>query len=257
MGIKILGCGSSLGVPVVGCSCEVCVSTDIRNKRARQALYLEDGGAKILIDFGPDIRDQMLVHNIAYVDGVLITHSHSDHIGGFDDIRALAFENKKAVNVYIDSPTLEVVREKFGYIFDMKFEVNGKVSSVVNVNIIEPYKSYKIKNVEFMAFEQNHGDMISLGFKFERFAYSTDFFSLSEKVINLLSGIDLWILECLGYGDGPAKKAHIRLPRSLELVRLVGPKNAVFIHMSHEIDYEALSDKLPKGIRLAYDGIVL
>lgn len=257
MGIKILGCGSSLGVPVVGCSCSICLSEDIRNKRTRQSLYVEEGGAKILIDFGPDIRNQMLINNIHDVDGILITHAHSDHIGGLDEVRALAFMNKKTVDLYMDLPTLEIARERFSYVLDMKFDIDGKTAPLVNVNILESYKSYKIKDLEFSPFDQDHGDVISLGFKFDNFAYSTDFYSLNDKAINLLNGVDLWIVECLGYGDGPPKKAHIRLPRVLELLKVVSPGRAVFIHMSDEIDYEELSANLPPGVSLAYDGMSL
>ncbi len=257
MEIKILGCGASLGVPVVGCACKVCISKDVRNKRSRQALYIESNEAKILIDFGPDIRNQMINNNIGDVDGVLITHSHSDHIDGFDDVRGIAISNKKTVDVYMDLPTFQVVQERFGHVLDMEFNFDGKITPVVKIHIIEPYKTCNIKDIEFMPFEQDHGDIISLGFKFDKFAYSTDFYALDSKAINLLVNIDLWIAECLGFGEGPTKKAHIRIPRILELVKKINPKKTVFIHMSHEIDYNDLSDKLPDNIILAFDGMSL
>lgn len=230
----------------------------------RQALFVAHKSTRLLVDFGPDIRAQMLANGIDNVDGVLMTHSHSDHSDGLDEIRALFFARRNTVEVYMDSFTYKTLYEKFSYLFNMKFNIDGKSLHVININIIEPEKKYKIKDIEFEPFEQEHGNIKSLGFKFKNFAYSTDFYSLKDDVIEKLKNIDLWILECAGYAVKEGKKnlvvaqgSHIRLPDALNIVKKVSPSHAIFIHMSHEIDFNMLSKELPENIELAYDGMLI
>lgn len=230
----------------------------------RQALFVKHESTNLIVDFGPDIRAQMLANGIGDVDAVLMTHSHSDHSDGLDEIRALFFARKNSVEVYMDSFTYKVLYQKFAYLFSMKFNIDGKSLCVMNINIIEPGRKYKIKNIEFEPFEQNHGQIKSLGFKFKNFAYSTDFYSLKEDVIEKLRNIDLWILECAGYESKEINKSiavtkgsHIKLTGALDLVKKVSPIRAIFIHMSHEIDFSILSKELPENIELAYDGMLI
>ena len=257
MQVKILGSGSSLGVPIVGCVCDVCVSGNPKNKRMRQSVHVSEKNTNILIDFGPDIRRQILEFKVPELDGILITHAHSDHIAGLDDIRAFCLQRKKTTNLYMDKATYQDVKKKFEYILEMELEVDGKLLPVVNICIIEPGKKYKVGDIEFEPFEQDHANIKSLGFKFANFAYSTDFYNIDTKSLEKLHGIDVWIVECLGYERPVKKKAHIRLDRVLTMIKEVAPKKAVFIHMSHEIDYDELSAKLPKNVVLGYDGMEL
>ena len=258
MEIKILGCGSSSGVPIVGCGCKVCISDNPKNNRMRQSVFVKSKKASLLIDFGPDIRSQMLENDIRDVDGVLITHDHADHVAGLDDLRGLCLSNKHTIDLYVDSFALERLKVKFGYLFKMSLSIDDVEIPVVKVHLIEPGKKYKINDIGFIPFEQNHGKIKSLGFRFSNFAYSTDFYSLEPAALSLLKGLDLWIVECIGYDETFDKRnAHIRLSGSLDLVENVKPKRAVFIHMSHEIDYELLLKKLPQNIDLAYDGMCI
>lgn len=257
MQVKILGSGSSLGVPMIGCDCRVCLSDNPKNKRMRQSIIVEESNTRILVDCGPDLRSQILENNIGEIDAVLITHAHSDHVGGLDDIRSFCLHWKKTTDLYMDQSTHNDLKEKFSYILDMELNIDGKKIPVVRVNIIEPDHKYKIGDVEFEAFEQDHADIKSLGFKFSDFAYSTDFYDINEENLNKIRGVDTWIVECLGYEKPVNKKAHIRLDRVLDMIRVVNPKKAVLIHMSHEIDYDELSSKLPENIALGYDGMVL
>lgn len=257
MQVKILGSGSSLGVPIMGCGCSVCSSDNPKNKRMRQAIYVRERNTNILIDFGPDIRSQILEFKVPELDAILITHPHSDHIAGLDDIRAFCLYRKKTTNLYMDESTYEDIKRKFNYILEMELEVDGEIVPVVNICIIEPGKKYKVGDIEFEPFEQDHANIKSLGFKFSSFAYSTDFYNIDHKSLEKLHGIDMWIVECLGYERPVKKKAHIRLDRVLEMINDVNPKKAVLIHMSHEIEYDTLSAKLPKNVVLGYDGMEL
>jgi phosphoribosyl 1,2-cyclic phosphate phosphodiesterase len=223
----------------------------------RQSIFLQENKTKILIDCGSDVRRQILSNKIGGVDGILITHAHSDHTGGLDEIRSFCLHWKKTINLYMNESTYDDLRKKFSYILSMELDIEGKKLPVVKVNIIKPGQKYKIGEISFEAFEQDHADIKSLGFKFESFAYSTDFYNIDPESLKNLKGIEMWIVECLGYEKPVKKKSHIRLDRVLELIKEVGPKRAVLVHMSHEIDCSDPSKKLPKNVVLGYDGMDL
>jgi phosphoribosyl 1,2-cyclic phosphate phosphodiesterase len=257
MQVKILGSGSSLGVPVIGCDCRVCSSSNAKNRRMRQSIFVQEGGTRILVDCGPDVRQQILSNDIEGVDGIFLTHAHNDHVGGLDEIRSFCLHWKKTTNLYMNELTYDDLKKKFSYILEMELDVDGKRLPVVSVNIIKPGQKYKVGEISFEVFDQDHANVKSLGFKFDNFAYSTDFYDIDSECLESLKGIDVWMVECFGYEKSVQKKAHIRLDRVLELIKGVGPKKAVLIHMSHEVDYSVLSKKLPKDIVLGYDGMDL
>ena len=198
MKLILLGSGSSEGVPFLGCGCKVCISNKPRNKRCRQSLYIESKKTKLIVDPGIDLKQQMMSNNLSFLDAALITHSHFDHVGGLNDVRPISALRKEPLPLYSNEHTFEVVMNAFGYLFKDMVYVDGQKIPAVSKNIINPYEKYKIGDVAFVPFLQDHGNIKSLGFKFQKFAYSTDFKSLSDKSVDLIrDNTDLWFVDCL------------------------------------------------------------
>lgn len=255
MKLILLGSGSSEGVPVLGCKCDVCSSGKPRNKRYRQSLYIESTKAKLLIDPGVDLKHQFMDNNLSYLDAALVTHSHFDHIGGLNDVRAICSLRKKPLPLYSDEPTFERLYHAFGYLFKDMVHVDEKKIPAVSQNVIELYREYKIGDITFEAFAQNHGGITSLGFKFKDFVYSTDLKGLNDQSVDLIKDkTDLWFVDCLGYGQ---YRGHFNLDETLYWIKEIRPKKAILIHMSHHIDYYELSSRLPKNVVLGHDNMTI
>lgn len=255
MKLILLGSGSSEGVPVLGCGCHVCSSNKLRNKRSRQSLYIETKNTKILIDPGQDFKFQMMRNKLSYLDGVLITHAHFDHIGGLNDLRSVCGIRKTPVPLYSDIKTLNEIKKSFGYLFGniVYMDECNKIPATKRHSIKE-YTNYKIGDIDFLAFQQCHGRNHSLGFKFKNFVYSTDVNCLSDKAIDIIRGTDLWFVDCLCYKES---KGHAGLENALAWIREVKPRKAILIHMSHFIDYYDLRDKLPCNVALGHDDMII
>lgn len=252
MKCTILGCGDSLGVPQLLCSCIVCYSNNIKNKRLRSSVYIESNNAKILVDTSPDFRLQAMVHNITQIDALLITHEHSDHISGINDIKPIALtKNNKAINTYLSKPTYKNLCGTFGYLFN----TNSKIyKPILNPIIFEDYSVFNVNDIKVESFVQNHGEINSLGFRFGNLAYSTDFNHLPEKSLNTLKGVEIWVVDCLRYSWSPS---HLNLEQLLNYIDIIKPKSIIVTHMSHNIDYEEFKKICPKGIEPAYDGMII
>ncbi len=252
MRVTILGCGASRGVPIVGCDCVVCKSDNPRNKRMRVSVFIENNNHNLLIDSSPDLRMQALINNIRKVDAVIYTHSHADHCHGLDDLREYNVMTKKALNVYGDKKTMEEIERRFPYAF-LPFDPDRpwlKVS--LKSNIIEEWRPFKVGNAEIIPFIQGHGKSYSLGYRINKFAYSTDVNFLSEEAIEILKGIDVWIVDCQQYIKAPT---HAHLDLTLEWINIVKPKLAILTHMHHVMEYVKLKSELPDGVEPAYDGM--
>ena len=251
--VTILGCGCAEGVPMIGCACKVCSSTNRKNKRTRQCIYVESDKTKLLIDISPDIRLQSLTNKIKNIDGILITHPHADHIGGLPDLRAFCILSHKTINLFSDKSCLDEIRIRFDYLFRGCKIGKDVTKPIVKANILKRWLKNKVGDLEFIPFAQQHGNIESLGFLFNDFAYSTDLKALSQRSINLLKGTKLWIVDCIGYKR--EYFAHIGLNEMLALYEKIEPEKAIIVHMSHEIDYTTFGKKLPKNIKIAYDGM--
>lgn len=251
MKCTILGSGGSLGVPQLLCECQVCSSSDAKNKRLRSSVYIESATTKILVDTSPDLREQATSHKIKRVDALLYTHAHSDHISGIDDIKPIAFKSGKRLPTYLNAATMEGIIGTYGYLFDSKSQV---YKPLLEAQILDDYSSFTIGDIEITSFLQKHGEINSLGFRFGSLAYSTDFNELSQKSLKALEGVDTWIVDCLRYAWAPT---HVIYEQALDYIEQVKPRRAILTHMAHDIEYNELKLILPDYIEPAYDGMVV
>ncbi|MFN7039152.1 MAG: MBL fold metallo-hydrolase [Alphaproteobacteria bacterium] len=250
MEVTILGCGSSLGVPVIGCKCVVCMSTDSKNQRFRSSVLISQADINILIDTGPDLRMQALSNNISKVNAIIYTHAHADHVNGLDEVRA--FQNN-TIEIYGNLETLESLKHNFSYLFT---EVNKNFKwhrPNLKTNIVNIGDKIKIDGFNIEIFEQIHGKSQSLGYKInDKLAYSTDVSEFSKETLELLENIDVWIVDCLSESES---FSHACLKQVLAWIEIVKPKKAILTHLNHEMEYKKLSDLLPKNIEVAYDNM--
>lgn len=249
--ITVLGCGTSSGVPMIGCDCSVCKSNDPRNRRRRVSALVEDDNTCILIDTPPDLREQLLDAGVSRLDGVCYTHGHADHVHGLDDLRSINYHMQQTLPAYGTAATLSHIRERFSYAF-------GKPSAWWTRPGIEPREvdgPFKIGEIDITPFDQSHGRSTTTGFRFgQSFAYSTDVKVLSDAAIEALQGVRVWVVDCLGYREHPT---HSHLENTLRWVERVKPGLAVLTHMSHQFDYETLAAELPKGVVPGIDGMTI
>lgn len=252
--ITVLGCGTSGGVPFIGCDCAVCRSPDPRNRRSRVSLWIQYGETHLLIDSSPDFREQALRENIPRIDAVLYTHDHADHVHGIDDLRAYNYLQDGPIDCYADAPTLADITRRFGYIFTPKEHMKRWYKPALIPHEITPYETFHVGGLPILPFFQHHGPVHSLGFRIGDFAYSTDVRELPEDSFRALEGVKLWIVDCLQEDPSPT---HSHLAQTLEWIARLKPERAFLTHMNHRLDYTSLKEKLPAGVEPAYDGLRL
>ncbi len=252
MKLKFLGSGTSQGVPIIGCRCEVCISPNPKDKRFRSsALLTTDSGRKILIDCGPDFRMQMIDNNEDTIDAVLITHEHNDHVIGLDDMRPLIFKNKKEMLLYCANRVGAELKLRFPYAF-AKIKYPGAPSFELN----EIEKPFQLFDAEVIPVEVMHYKTPIFGFKFKNLAYITDASYISESEKEKLKNLDYLILNCIRKEE--PHPAHFILPQVLELFEELKPKKMFLTHISHHLGlHDATENELPENVNLAYDGLEL
>lgn len=256
----ILGCGSSMGVPRVALGWGDCDPNEPKNRRRRCALLVERGDApnvtRVLIDCGPDIREQLIDANVDWVDGVLITHEHADHTHGIDDLRPMFIAHKRRIDVYLDESTSIDLHARFGYCF--KTPAGSNYPPILAEHRLTPGVSVTIDGqggpIEVLPFEQDHGDIVSIGFRFGNVAYSTDLKRLPPASIAALEGLDIWIVDALRKSPHPS---HMNLEESLAWIERIKPKRAILTDMHTDLDYQTLRRTLPAHIEPGYDGMKL
>lgn len=251
MKVTILGCGSSMGVPLVGGQWGDCDPNEPRNRRLRASILVEEGPTRLLVDTGPDLRQQLLAAGITSVAAILYTHAHADHLHGIDDVRGLNLGMGKAVEAYGDAATLGIIAERFGYVFQpLKGDYFYK-PTMTPKTIDGPFE---VGGIRVQPFEQDHGFSRTLGFRFGRIAYSTDLVGLDEAAFEILAGVDLWIVDAFRLEP---HVTHTHLAKTLGWIERVKPRRAVLTHMSQWMDYRRVQSMLPAGVEPAYDGMVL
>lgn len=246
MRVTILGCGSSLGVPQLSCNCYVCGSSSPKNKRRRSSILVQADGTTILVDTSPDVKYQLLDNNVSFLDAILLTHDHADHVSGIDEVRALP-HNISGIDTYIDDETFLTLNMRFPYIFQ-----NNASTSTNFITRKKMPQRFFIKNVCVQSFPQLHGRIISRGLIFDNIAYSVDFNHIPATTLKKLSGIKVWIIDCLRYSYSTS---HSYLEKTLSLIETVRPELAVLTHMGHDIEYHEISKILPKNVIVAYDNM--
>lgn len=248
MKLTILGCGTSGGVPRMPEYWGVCDPSNPKNRRRRASVLVEEGDTSILIDTTPDLREQCLMANIRHLDAVFYTHDHADHCHGIDDLRGFFQTNREKVPVYADEATLDVLKQRFSYIFRSQ----DGYPAICSGKAIE--RATRVRDVTMIPFEQGHGRGISLGYRFGDMAYSTDLDRLPESAFDALSGVKVWVVDALRYDPHPT---HSHLAQTLDWIERVKPEQAILTHMTWDMDYETLKRDLPAGIEPAYDGMVI
>ncbi len=251
MRITFLGTGTSTGIPMIGCACETCRSTDPRDSRLRTSIYVELPDARVLVDAGPDLRVQALTHRISRVDAILFTHGHADHILGIDDVRRFNMIQRRSMACYGDEATLEDIRRMFGYAFDPATVKGGGLPQLELFRIMGPFS---LGHQEIEPIPLMHGKRPILGFRCGGFAYLTDCNAIPDASWPLLRNLDVLVLDALRDRPHPT---HFVLSEALEASRRIGAGRTYFTHMCHDLKHAPTCDRLPVGTTLAYDGLVV
>lgn len=248
--LTVLGSGTSMGVPTIGCNCKVCTSSDARDRRTRPSIMLEYGGHAVLIDSTPDFREQALREKITRLDAVLYTHAHADHILGLDDLRPLTFKREQKLPLYADDNTARIIERMFAYVFDPE----STYSTRPQVTLHRLNGALDLFGAKFQPLKVLHGDSEITAYRFGTAAYLTDFSSIPEVTLAALDDLDILFLDALRRRPHPT---HSSLDESLKVVERLSPKRAFFVHMSHDLGHEETNASLPAHIRLAHDGLKL
>lgn len=252
MKVTVLGCGGSGGVPLIGNVWGACNPHNPKNRRRRVSVFVQSDTTNILVDFGPDLREQLISVQATKVDAALVTHVHADHVHGIDDLRRLYFlNNQTAVPVYANLSDLHILQTRFPYAFkSFHYEVKPEPP----LKPIPMDGPFTVGDLHIIPFLQNHGQRESWGFRIGDFAYSTDVKALSKEAFAILSGIKVWIVDCVREREHPA---HSHLAQTLEWIARVKPERAYLTHMDSSLDYDELMAKCPPGVEPAYDGLEL
>jgi phosphoribosyl 1,2-cyclic phosphate phosphodiesterase len=250
MRITMLGCGTSAGVPTIGCKCEVCTSEDPKNKRSRSSILISYGGNNVLVDTAPELRLQCLANDVDRVNAVLFTHSHADHINGIDELRIFNWLLQDVIHCYGDAKTVKHLQNIFKYIFSD--ERTPSYVPQLQLHVVDG--EFELLGARVLPMRLMHGPSPVLGFRIGDFAYMTDCNHVPPESMKLLKGLKLLILGALRYEPHPT---HFSLQEGIDLARKVKAERVIFTHLNHNLDYSSANEQLPEGMALGYDGLVL
>lgn len=249
--ITVLGSGTSMGVPTLGCDCRVCTSRDPKDNRLRPSIMLQYSDRTVLIDTTPDFRQQALREKIRRIDAILFTHAHADHIMGLDDVRPINLKHRNVIPIFGSPDTLATIQRSFAYAFD-----NHGAESAVPKLTEQPVNgsSFDLFGVRFEPILLHHGRVFVYGYRFGRAAYLTDHSDVPEESMAKLHGLDVLFLDALRHKPHPT---HTTVSQAVHLVEQLRPQRAFLTHISHDLAHEQTESNLPLNVRLAYDGLRL
>ncbi len=251
MQITFLGTGTSQGVPVIACGCEVCQSLDFRDKRLRVSIHIEIDGKSFVVDTGPDFRQQMLRERIKNLDAVIFTHEHKDHTAGLDDVRAYNFFQKRDMPIYARKQVLEQIQTEFAYAFT---EIRYPGIPQIELNEVRN-QPFEVAGVNFTPIEVMHFNLPVFGFRIKDFTYITDVNFISDKELEKVRGSKVVVIGAL---RKEKHLSHFSLAEAIEVIEKIAPEQAYITHISHQMGlHREVEMELPPFINLAYDGLVL
>ncbi len=255
MRVVVLGSGTSMGVPVLGCTCDVCTSSDPKDKRTRVAAVIDgDDGGRILVDTPPELRLQLLAAGVASVDAVLFTHDHADHVHGIDDLRVMSQRNGELA-LYGPGDTLDRITRRFDYIFDPAVVApKGTYKPKLRPSPLTAGESLQIAGIDVLPIALSHGVMTVYGYRFGSFAYLTDVKTVTDDAIAALAGVRVLVINALFDRPHPT---HLSIPEAIDVAQTIGAEQTYLTHLTHRYSHQDLSTRLPEGIEPAYDGLIL
>jgi phosphoribosyl 1,2-cyclic phosphate phosphodiesterase len=250
MKLRMLGCGTSSGVPRIGNDWGACDPSEPKNRRRRVSILVEHEDSRILVDTGPDLREQLLDAGVRDVDAVIWTHDHADHCHGIDDLRQLYHARGEPIAGFARGETMQTLKQRFAYVFDGK----GEYPPVAAPNLLPD--TLRIAGIDVRVTDQPHGAITAAGLRFDAggrsIGYSTDCNLLTDEMIALFEGVDIWVVDALRRRPHPS---HPHLSQALEWIEIIRPGRAILTHMDHSMDYEALLAELPERVEPGFDGL--
>lgn len=252
--VVLLGTGTSTGVPVVACGCQVCTSPDPRNKRLRSAAWVRTNGLSLLIDAGPDLRRQALGAGIKRVDAVLYTHHHYDHVGGIDDLRPFCFDQRDPIPAFAHPDTVAALSDLFRYVFsDERYPSAPRLDlKMTSAPFVVTSRYGEAGSCVVTPVEVHHGSTPVNGYRIGDFAYITDVNHIPDSSLGLLKGVDTLILDALRHEPHPT---HYTVTEAVEIAQAIGARRTYFTHLTHSMDHSSEDARLPDGINLGFDGL--
>jgi phosphoribosyl 1,2-cyclic phosphate phosphodiesterase len=251
MQIRFLGTGTSQGVPIIACNCQVCISKDSEDKRLRSSILIQVKGMNIVIDAGPDFRQQMLASKLTELSAILITHAHRDHLSGLDDIRGFNFKMRKPIDVYCEPMVAQSIKQEFHYAFQ---EPKYPGVPEMNLHLISD-EAFELKGIQIQPIRVQHHLLPVLGFRFGNFAYITDANFIADKELEKLKGVDTIVLNALRHEK---HISHFTLEEAILVSQKIGAKRTFFTHISHQLGkHSEVQEMLPENMFLASDGLMI
>jgi phosphoribosyl 1,2-cyclic phosphate phosphodiesterase len=248
--VTFLGSGTSHGVPMIGCTCDVCQSPDPHDRRMRPSIYLEvDGGPSVLVDTSTDLRQQALAFGVVKVDAILMTHSHADHVMGMDEVRRFNVLNHGVIPVHASAATGRELRRIFQYVFEPPSQKGGGIPQIALHDVDGPFR---VGDLTVQPIPLLHGTLPILGYRFGSFAYLTDASIIPDEAWPMLDGLDVLVLNALRHRSHPT---HFSLSEAAAVVERLRPRRAFFTHVCHDLPHAITNRSLPEGMALAFDGL--